>query len=249
MRERGLPVPMHLWDNWLDLIFDDLENERKRQHRDPSNVSLPAWVRRIDAQLERMLLPVRRKAGERLTAKRVGELLGQTYAYYGWILDSLRRPQSALSDRFKKGVREFLEEDYEPMFEDFMRTTADEGVVFHWIAFQHVVKRALCLAVERPLMEAAEFVEGFSAAVARRAGDRSIWTDKFTTAATYYVLRRDWEFVVTFRNLSDLHIYLQIKLGRGAAGDLDRIRTLAKRLGLKLAPRGRPSKKWVRVPK
>ena len=123
----------------------------------------------------------------------------------------------------------------------------DQGYVFALVKFQHVLKRAIGLAVERPFMEAAQFFEGFNATISRRAKDSSVWTDRYSTAGAYYVLRRDWEQVEGFANVSDLHIFLQLRLGKGAAGDLDRTRSLAKRLKLKLAPRGRPSRKWVKV--
>jgi hypothetical protein len=115
------------------------------------------------------------------------------------------------------------------------------------VLFRHVLNRSLMLATARPFMEAAGFFDGFARAVHRRANDESLWEEKYSTTAAYYVLRRDWEFVETFKNVSDLHIYLQHKLGRNAAGDLERTRSLAKRLKLKLAQRGRPSKNWAKV--
>jgi hypothetical protein len=240
---------MNLWNDWLSLILSDLEQSQRERFVDPSTGEVPAWVTKIDAELEKMLFPVRLAEDEKPTPKKVGALLGQTYAYYGWILDCMRKPSSALSTRFAKGVEEFLEEDFSADFAAEITTMADQGYVFALVKFQHVLKRALGLVVERPFMEAADFFDGFTGAVLRRSRDSSIWTDKFSTASAYYVLRRQWEFVETFRNVSDLHIFLQHKLGRGAAGDLDRTRSLAKRLQLRLAPRGRPSKKWVKVPK
>ena len=240
---------MNLWNDWLALILSDLEQSQRERFEDPSTGTMQAWVTKIDAALEKMLFPVMLAEGEKVTPRKVGALLGQTYAYYGWIIDCMRKPNSALAARFQKGVEDFLEDDYEADFAAEITTMADQGYVFALVKFQHVLKRALSLVVERPFMEAAEFFEGFTGAVLRRSRDASIWTDKFSTASAYYVLRRQWEFIESFRNVSDLHIFLQHKLGRGAAGDLDRTRSLAKRLRLRLAPRGRPSKKWAKGPK
>jgi hypothetical protein len=239
---------MSVESNWLDTILEEFG-----AYRDPSAIPaasdewFPEWVMRIDRELARRLFPVRMAKGEKPTPEKVGQLLGQTYAYIGWIIDCLRRENSALRDRFDRGARELLEEDYEKGLEGSVRQMFDFQLVHAQVLFRHVLNRSLMLARARPFMEAAAFFDGFAKAVHRRANDESLWEEKYSTTAAYYVLRRDWEFVETFKNVSDLHIYLQHKLGRNAAGDLERTRSLAKRLKLKLAQRGRPSKNWAKV--
>jgi hypothetical protein len=210
-------------------------------------VNLPGWVRTIDRELTRRLFPVRIRKGEKPTPRKIGQLLGQTYANIGWILDCLRRPETALRDRFERSTKEFLEQDYEESFAANIRDKFDADLVHVQCAYRHVLNRSLLLATARPFNEAAEFFDGFAQAVHKRASDDSLWEEKYSTTAAYYVLRRDWEFVESFKNVSDLHTFLQFKLGRNAAGDLERTRSLAKRLKLKLAPPGRPSKNWVKV--
>jgi hypothetical protein len=159
----------------------------------------------------------------------------------------LRRPKTALRDRFDRSTKEFLEQDYEESFAAEIRGKIDADLVFAQCSYRHVLNRSFLLATARPFNEAAEFFDGFAQAVHKRASDESLWEEKYGTTAVFYVLRRDWEFVESFKNVSDLHTFLQFKLGKNAAGDLERTRSLAKRLKLKLAPRGRPSKNWVKV--
>ena len=177
---------------------------------------------------------------------RWGQLLGQHYAYIGWMIDCLRRENTALRDRFQRDVKMSLEEDYEKNLATSVRQMVDFQLVHAEALFRHVLNRALMLVTARPFMEAAAFFDGFASSIQKRANDESLWQDKYSTTSAYYVLRRDFEFVQTFKNVSDLHVYLQHKLGINAAGDLERTRSLAKRLRLKLAERGAPSKNWAK---
>jgi len=76
---------MNLWDDWLALILSDLEQSHMKRFEDPSTRPLPAWVEKIDAELDKRLFPVRLADGEKPTPKKIGALLGQTYGYFGWI--------------------------------------------------------------------------------------------------------------------------------------------------------------------
>lgn len=238
---------MSVHADWLQLILNEFGEYSDAGEIADDGADVPAFVKTIDRELARRLFPVRIIKGEKATPAKVGQLLGQTYSYIGWTIDCLRRPNTALRDRFDRATREFLEDDYEASFASAIRNNVDQDLVLAQCAFRHVLNRALTLATARPFREAAEFFDGFSRAVLRRANDESLWEQKYSTTAAYYVLRRDWEFVTSFKTVSDLHIFLQHKLGVNAAGDLERTRSLAKRLKLKLAPRGRPSKNWGRV--
>jgi hypothetical protein len=215
--------------------------------RQASGEEVPPWVGRIDEELTRRNFPIQVKRGVALVPRKAGQLIGQTYAYFGWILECLRRENSALRDKFRKGAQEWLDEDYDVEVERSIRTFLDADVVRASLRFRIALQQVFFVVVERPFSEVAEFFDGFASAISRRAKDDTFWDESYSTSAAYYVLRRDWQFVESFKNVSDLHIYLQHKLGRNAAGDLDRTRSLAKRLKLKLAPRGRPSKNWVKV--
>jgi hypothetical protein len=240
---------MSVGADWLgDILREFGDYADAGEVADEPGVYVPGWVKTIDRELTRRLFPVRIRKGEKATPRKVGQLLGQTYASIGWMLDCLRRPNTALRDRFERSTKEFLEQDYEESFAATIRGKVDADLMYAQCAYRHVLNRSLLLATARPFNEAAEFFDGFAQAVHKRASDESLWEEKYSTTAAYYVLRRDWEFVESFKNVSDLHTFLQHKLGRNAAGDLDRTRSLAKRLKLKLAPRGRPSKKWVKIP-
>ena len=130
--QRGrLSSGMNLWDDWRLLVLSDLEYSQRERFRGPSSgEKFPVWVQKIDLALDKMLFPVRLGDGEKPTARKVGEFLGQTYAYFGWAIDCMRQSRGALVDRFKKSVKEFLEDDYSADFESEMRTLADQALVF-----------------------------------------------------------------------------------------------------------------------
>jgi hypothetical protein len=235
-------------NKWLRDVLALARISIDRNDRRASNEHIPKWVARIDAELERRNFPIAIRPGDILTPRKVGQVVGQTYAYFGWLLDCLRRENSALSDRFHRETEQSLEADYDADIEASMRTFIDSDLVRASLRYRVALYQIFGMATGRPFTEAAAFFDGFSGMIAKRAKDETIWDESYSTSAAYYALRRDWQFVETFKNVSDLHTYLQHKLGRNAAGDLDRTRSLAKRLKLRLAPRGRPSKNWVKVP-
>ncbi len=127
---------MSLAKKWLELIASDLEDfesfKRAGYHADPRT---PGWVLRIDGKLNRAVFPDALKKDERLTPEMIGRILGQSYAYFGWILDCLRRNSAAFSDRFRRGLQDFFEEDYEESLDEEMRGQADFGFAFLFCRF------------------------------------------------------------------------------------------------------------------
>src|SRR6266404_1309225 len=110
---------------WLQDVLRVAKIVPGRENRQASLEAVPEWVQRIDEELERRNFPVRIEKGERLTPRKLGQLLGQSFAYFGWLLDCLRRENSALSDRFHQSAREFFESDYDADVESSMRTFMD----------------------------------------------------------------------------------------------------------------------------
>src|SRR5438132_438910 len=84
-----------------------------RAERQASGESVPSWVERIDEELERRNFPVRVEPGDEVDPRKAGQLIGQRYAYYGWILDCLRRPNGALIDKFRKDLQETAGDIYD----------------------------------------------------------------------------------------------------------------------------------------
>src|SRR5437764_3071964 len=89
---------------WCQDVLAACEVMPDRKDRRASLESVPDWVERIDKELERRNFPISLEDDEEASPRKAGQLIGQTYAYYGWILDCLRRENSALSDRLRRSA-------------------------------------------------------------------------------------------------------------------------------------------------
>ncbi len=67
---------MNLWNDWLALILSDLEQSQRERFEDPSTGTMPAWVTKIDAALEKMLFPVVLAEGEKVDAEKSRRTVG-----------------------------------------------------------------------------------------------------------------------------------------------------------------------------
>jgi hypothetical protein len=210
----------------------------------------PAWLRNVERELSRQGLHLGpKKEIASITAQEAGKLLGQicanNYAIEGHLRGAAEKNNktkveqallkkikegkdapAAASALHKKHVSEALTEEYEKFKTSMLKK----------------VREAFDEALTQPkYSEAAEFFLGFSKGLAKpgvKDGKLAFATD---ATQIYTEMFYHWQEVDRLNNVTELYDWLS-KRGVPNLGDIDRLRTICKRIKYAPGKRGRPTK-------
>ena len=118
-----------------------------------------------------------------------------------------------------------------------------KGFVSAWIETEIVIGKALTLAAQQPHHEAKAFFKAFTKAYLKKPVDLQMTNFHRPTTHIYLLMFTYWRTVEQIPSVVELHRRLCRVLTPALVGDQKRIEKICQRLGLRLGPRGRPSKK------
>jgi hypothetical protein len=212
----------------------------------------PDWVRKLDkiaTENAWAALPMNRAWSK---AKRLGCSVGREFVMRQWFLEQLGNGSGTEVEKLILDSARDLEVDLGPgIGEDMLKELrncdvedSDRNAGF---------ARILAVAFTAPVGEAADFFEGFTSAVRKRADDDSVWTSICLRASIYSVLQNNWHAVPEQRPLQKLCNFIlrriPARIERGIRRDehllnafRENVRKACNTIGLPTGTRGRPRK-------
>lgn len=239
---------------WYERVFEttdlNFSNPKLDQHLNVEKY--PQWVVNVMTELSRQglhLSPLRTLAS--ITPRKLGMNLGQKYAnfysVFGQVNKVLENPEA-----LEKGAKyvEHLEKNKEnPVVASTLHAVQLAGSLIQELAneageFEKIVHNAFKEALEQPdYGEAVQFFQGFAQGIASPGLLPGRLAQSTDATPIYYKMFFHWQEIDQLHNVPELYDFLlKVGISKSMLGDIDRLRTLCKRIGYAPGKRGRPPK-------
>ena len=156
------------------------------------------------------------ESARRVYAKVIGCYVGREYAMGRWLWTKPSEPiPPAVMEALRDGLHHLeveagpgiADEMIEMILADRQRVAADPTLV-KMDALTEPYAAIIKKVLERPLVEVAEFLDGFRLPVLRRAADNDIWANSFAMSYACAVMFSDWPQIQQQRPLRRLCDYV-----------------------------------------
>jgi hypothetical protein len=239
---------------WYERVFETSDLTFSNPELDPYlNVDqYPQWVLNMMAELTRQSLhlsPVRGMAA--VTPRKLGMNLGQKcanfYAIANQVITGMENPQNV-----EKAVAyvEQLENNKEnPVAASLLHSMEVTGALIEDLGkeaeeFGKIVHNAFKEALDQSdYAEAVQFFQGFAQGISSPGLKLGKLAQSTEATAIYQKMFFHWQEIDQLPTVTALHDFLlKVGISKIMLGDIDRLRTLCKRIGFAPGKRGRPPK-------
>jgi len=246
--------PSH-WPEWVIAELDKLEKIEKRFPRDILS-DAPQWVGRMSLKVVQLTHPSTRYQSEQSGAS----FLGSTFGHLNWLIVS-EDGLPALTERYVEASNDadtkirarlgeakynklILKMERAGVFEEATRIT--KSIYRVLLRKAKVIENCLSEALSQPIAEQADFFEAYAKALKTPPLDQSgsLLMEKSTGVGNIYLLMvLYWKTVQRMDSVTKVHSWLCSIYPPSLVGDLDRVRKMCLRFGIRLTKPGRPRKK------
>ena len=220
-----------------------------------AEAEIPDWLRKlreISTETAWAALPMNRSWSE---AKRLGCTVGREFVMRNWFLEQFENGPSPQIETLVRDAARDLEPDLgagiaDDMIQQLQMIPRDDK------ERNSALARILALAFSASVNESADFFDGFSAAVRKRADDDEVWASICLRASIYAVLENNWQVIPDQKPLPALCDFIlrriparierrvrRDEMVRRAFGE--NVRKVCNMVGLPTGKTGRPRKNSV----
>ena len=240
--------------SWYERVFEttDLTSSNPKVEPYVNVDKYPEWVVNVMAELSRQSLhlsPVKELA--RITPKRLGLNLGQKcanlYAISNQFQPATENPK--ISANAELVLKQFQEQKENPAAASTLHAIQVTRDLLSELAneveeFEKIVHNAFKEALDQSNhTEAVLFFQGFARGLASPGLLPGRLAQATDATPIYLKMFYHWQEVDRLPNVTTLHEYLlKVGISKSMLGDIDRLRTLCKRIKYAPGKRGRPSK-------
>jgi hypothetical protein len=239
---------------WYERVFESSDltysNPELKPYLDPNEY--PKWVVNIMAELSRQSLhlsPVRSLAN--VTPKKLGLNLGQKcanlYAISGQLNATIQNPDAVA--KIAAHINQLDKNKEKPDVASTLHALEVTGSLIEELAkdgveFEKIVHTAFKEALDQPnYAEAVQFFQGFAQGISSPGLKQGKLAQATDATPIYQKMFFHWQEVDRLHTVTELHDFLlKTGISKSRLGDIDRLRTLCKRIKYAPGKRGRPSK-------